>query len=211
MMNVSRARRVGTFLAAAALVAAGPPSAAGAGAVHQHATVHEFVGMAAVGDAHLKRNATGVTMRISTTVSGELIDFGGPLGAYWTSGDATTVWFVVFNNPDGCVDGCGQDDALAAFSGDNRGGLGVHYAAGHVAGGDAFRAAGRLNEGDTEGRIFGMPLKDAATAEIHLVVRSHGPAASLTGTQLADALHSVDGGCEVNTCGDPQFAVFLAH
>lgn len=209
-MNVSRARLAGAVLVAAALVAVGQTPAAGGGTVHQSSTVYEFVGMADVGDAHLSRNSHGVTMKISTALSGQLVEFGGPLDAYWSPGDATTVWFVVFNDPEGCIDGCGEDDVLAAFAGDNRGKVGVLQAAGHVAGGSKFRAAGRLNENDSDRLIFGMPLMDALTAEIHLIVRSHGPARTLTGPQLAQALHSVDGGCDVNTCGDPQFAVFLA-
>ncbi len=60
------------------------------------------------------------------------------------------------------------------------------------------------------GVLFGYGLMDSMAAEIHLVVRSHGPAANLSGQELSEALHSVDGGCTTNTCGDAQFAVFLA-
>lgn len=85
---------------------------------------------------------------------------------------------------------------------------------GHVAGGASFHAGAQLGEGDDGGTLFGLPLVDAMTAEIHTIVRSHGPAADLSGSELAAALHSVDGGCAPefgpNACGDSQFAVFLS-
>lgn len=201
-------------IAAAAFASVGTQAAQAAPAVHQDSAVYEFQGMSEVGEASLTRNGSGVTMRISTGVSGELEDFGTPLGVDWTPGDATTVWFIVFNDPGGCIDGCGEDDVLDAIIGANRAQVGVHFGTGHVAGGDGFSAAARLNEGDTTGALFGMGLQDATAAEIHLVVRSHGPASALTGQQLSEALHSVDGGCAPdfgpNTCGDSQFAVFLS-
>jgi hypothetical protein len=46
-------------------------------------------------------------------------------------------------------------------------------------------------------------------AEVHLVVRSHGPASNFTADQLVEALTTVDGGCDINTCGDAQDVIFL--
>lgn len=204
------------FVAAIGLGSAGAHVAEAAPAAHQTSEVYEFVGMADAGSASLNRTPNGVKMKIRTTVGGELENFGDPLGVDWERGDATTVWFVVFNDPDGCVDGCGGDD-VEDFFGENpsdRAKVGIHFGTGHVAGARTFNASAHLSEGDTSGMLFGSPLMDSQTAEIHLVVRSHGPAAALTGQQLSAALHSVDGGCAPfngpNTCGDSQFAVFPA-
>ncbi len=203
-----RRRHLFAVAAAAALTLVGTHGVEAAPATQQSSAVYQFDDMSEVGKASLKRNGSGVTMNIKTAIGGELDDFGVLQGVDWESGDATTVWFVVFNDPSGCVDGCGGDDVEDAF-GDNRADVGVHFAAGHVANGSKFNAAGHLNEGDSSGLLFGLPLEDATTAEVHLVVRSHGPASTLTGQELAAALHSVDGGCGTNTCGDAQFAVFL--
>lgn len=209
--------RRGTWVvvaAALALGSAGSYVADASRAVHQDAPMQEFVGGAEAGTANLTRTQSGVTLRVATSVSGELEAFGTPLGVDWMSGDATTVWIVVFNDPGNCVGGCGEDDVIDAIFGDNRAGVGVHYGAGHVAGGATFQSAAHLSEGDDGGALFGLALEDAMTAEIHTVVRSHGPATSLTGAELAAALHTVDGGCAPdfgpNTCGDSQFAVFLS-
>ncbi len=91
----------------------------------------------------------------------------------------------------------------------------VIFATGHVAG-SQWRAAAHLNEGDTSGSLlplFGLDpigLNNAMEAEIHLVVRSHGPATNFTPDELADAISSAFGGCATSICGDPQFARFLA-
>lgn len=202
-----RRRHLFAVAAAAGLTMVGTHGVEAA-ATQQTSAVYKFDDMSEVGKASLKRNASGVTMNIKTAIGGELDELGVPQGVDWESGDATTVWFVVFNDPSGCDGGCGADDVDAIF-GDNPADAGVHFAAGHVANGSKFTTAGHLNEGDESGLLFGSALEDATAAEIHLVVRSHGPASTLTGQELAEALHSVDGGCGANTCGDAQFAVFL--
>ena len=83
--------------------AAGPPE-------KQTVDVTDFYGAQVTEDgASLVRTNSGVSMRFSTTVGGELFDlFAGPLNVNWEVGDATTNWFVVFNNPEACSDGvCG--------------------------------------------------------------------------------------------------------
>ena len=206
IMHISRTRGLALALAALGLTMAGTQVATAGGAIHQETPVFQFDDGSTVGDATPTRNGHGVTMNISTTVGGELDDFGTLLGVDWTIGDATTVWFVVFNDPEGCIEGCGEDDVLDAIFGDNRADVGVHRAAGHVAGESDFDAGGRLKEGNVDELVVGEPLMDAMTAEIHLVVRSHG--SGLTGSELASALHSLNGGCITNTCGDAQAAVF---
>ncbi len=93
------------------------------------------------------------------------------------------------------------------------------FATGHVAG-SKWRAAAHLNEGDTEGSLrplFGaepIGLMDAMAAEVHIVVRSHGPAKDLAPGELDDAISTVFGGClEAGgdfPCGDSQMAIFPA-
>ena len=153
-------------------------------------------------------------MTMSTTVAGQLfiLPDGIPLEAYWEVGDASTNWFVVFNNPDQCTDPCGEDDVIAGLPPVEDGGpagVSIHYAAGHVAGSSSWHSAGSLREGDTSGMLFGLPLQDAMTAEVHIVARSHGPMATIPpGSDRGYALNSVDGGCDTNICGDAQAAIF---
>jgi hypothetical protein len=213
MRAPSKKRWTIVIAAAAGFALVGSQVATAGGASPQPADVFEFDGGAVVGHASLTRGQNGVKLKVTTQVSGQLDNFGDLLGVDWTTGDASTVWFVVFNNPDECDDGCGEDEVLKAAGeledpGNNAAGVGVHFGNGHVAGGEGFHSAARLKEGDMSGLLFGMGLKDAMTAEVHAVLRSHGPADELTGQQLSAALHSVDGGCEVNICGDAQAAIF---
>lgn len=135
-------------------------------------------------------------------------------------GHAYTVWFVVFNDPGGCVDGCGEDDferpeadASVVWSG----------ASGVANGGGALNAHGRLAVGDPtpDGQqvLFGPGLTDSRTTEIHFVVRDHGPASDDATTRTAQ-LTTFEGGCTPESsfglgsgsyaCVDPQASVHLA-
>jgi hypothetical protein len=204
-------RRIFGVLSVAILAAAMAAPAAAEPAIHQTTDVFDFVGGDVEGSASLIRTNSGVRTQVSTTVGGELIDlFAGPLGVYWEVGDATTAWFVVFNAPGECSDGvCGEDDVQAAATGANNDPeIGVHFATGHVAGSSNWRSAASLREGAESGKVFGYPLVHARTAEIHIVIKSHGPAANLVPGDLAAAIGSFGGGCAINTCGDPQAAVF---
>ena len=190
----------------------------------QTVNVTEFNGDTVNGArASLARTDTGVSMEISTKVRGQLYDlFAGPLEAAWERGDATTAWFVVFNYPEVCSDGvCGEDDvqdaAIAAQAGDPppAAGVGVHFATGHVAESRRWKAAASLHEADETGMVLGVALSEPMTAEVHVVARSHGSAATLSSAELAAAISSLNGGCEgppefgPNTCGDAQAAVFM--
>jgi len=133
-----------------------------------------------------------------------------------TPGDAVTNWFVVFNNPENCIvpGECSDDDILAfigSLAGDpqNPVGIDVLFATGHVVNGNRTSFAAHLAVGDTSGSLFGpfsVGLQDPFKAEVHSIVRSHGPAISgLVHAQIS----SVDGGCDPVTdepCEDVQAA-----
>lgn len=120
-----------------------------------------------VGEATLKRSKDGVRVEIDTT----------ELGA----GNAYTVWWIIFNNPDACdldgVPGC-QGNDLGAVEGS------VMNATGRVADADgnaqftAFLPVGFMHTEPPSGNIrqvFGPGLQNLKGAEIHVVIRCHGP------------------------------------
>lgn len=155
-----------------------------------------------------------VSMTIHTKVGGGLWNIGPDeiLDITWKPKDVATNWWVIFNDPDACTDPCGRDDVLAQrFKDDTHpafGTVGLHWATGHITTSGQWSSAATLLEGNTDNLLFGVPLLDADAAEIHLVVRSHGPAKNLTLEELALAQTTVNGGCPPNTCADPQDAVF---
>ncbi len=142
-----------------------------------------------VGSSTIVRNQNGVSLTLNTSGL--------------EPGSAVTVWWAVFNNPDDCEGGCnGADLSNPDVNAD------VIYAAGHVVGGNGTaNFAAHLNEGDSGGSLFPQPspgLIDAETAEIHIVVRSHGPA--IPG-MIPEQIHTLEGDCDPNVCEDLQFAI----
>ena len=181
---------------AATLVAA-PVQAAPA--IHQVSNVAQFMTPTLVpgASATLVRNDTGVGMTLHTSGL--------------TPGDAVTVWWVIFNNPQYCTHGmfgarCGVGD-LIVFGGDPRVDSSLLYAAGHVIGADGVgNYGGRLREGElTRDTVFGPGIVDSRTADVHLVVHDHGPAQPGI---VNDEIHSF-GVCNP-TCTDIQAAAFEA-
>jgi hypothetical protein len=142
----------------------------------------------------LVRNDGGVTMTLHT--SGLV------------PGNAYTVWWVIFNNPSACIGGCGMDDlARPAVQ------ASLAFATGHVVGNDVANFGAWLGVGDTGGVLSSPPspagpygLLDSRTAEIHLVVRSHGSALP---ELLKEQISSFNGGCPPNACMNVQAAVHL--
>ncbi len=148
-------------------------------------------------------------------------------------GDVITLWWVIFNHPEACADGaCGEADL---FDGPN-GPTGVEpsclYADGSIVGGNGrARFHDRLPVEESrdscidffveaveglEGQDHG--LTNPGGAEVHLVIRSHGP---VIPGMLPDQRSSFAGGCqeflgagvdelEPGQCSDQQFAVFAA-
>lgn len=196
---MTRASGLRATLAVAALsVAAAPPGAAAA-ATHTQSHVYRFGddSIVAGAGARLTANDNGITLRLNTV---ELAP-----GVH-------TVWWVVFNNPEFCQDPyldsieCGEgdlDNAAVQTS--------VLYAAGNVTGSSGRSSYGaRLNIGDDSGALFGPGLLRPRTAEIHLVVRTHGPA--IPGL-VHEQISTFNRGCEngqpnEGMCDDVQFAVF---
>lgn len=139
----------------------------------------------------LIRNKNGVAYIISTTGL--------------TPGGAYTNWWIIFNHPEFCSPpGCGAPKDFPQNGGDPNVQASVVWATGRVAdaNGQATFSASLAADGTAPGqKLFGPALLNPR-AEIHLVVRSHGPA--LTGDDLEKQLTTVSGGCSVNTCANVQ-------
>jgi hypothetical protein len=150
--------------------------------------------------------------RTDTSVSGFIYSVGvEPSSIY-------TLWWVVFNNPAGCDGPCDLADVLATVgdnANDNPANIGVFYGGGKQIGPiGAVGIGSTLREGDTtycvaagDGPFSALcnPLVDANTAEVHMVVRSHG---SMVPGQLQAQVSSFTGGCGVNACANVTAAIF---
>jgi hypothetical protein len=196
---------LGVAIAAAFAVA---PAAQGAARESTTSDVWRFADGTAVDGASstLVRTGGGVSLSLRTR--------GLP------AGDAVTVWWVIFNHPAECEGApdspfrCAEPDL---FNPDVE--ASVQSAGGHVVGASGRYAVGSaLREGSTAGCAFGdflcAGLIDAQEADIHAVVRTHGPALPefLPGQfkSFAGACANVPpelGGGGPNTCQDLQFAV----
>ena len=147
-----------------------------------------------VATSTLIRNDNGVAMTIHTV--------GLPANT------ADTVWWVIFNNPAACRHGMGRtrcgigDLSVPAVM------ASVQFASGHLIAPDGVGDYGAyLREGDASGcAAAALPchgLFDSRTADVHLVVRTHGePISGL----IPDQIHSFNGGCPPNTCKNIQAA-----
>jgi hypothetical protein len=119
-----------------------------------------------------------------------------------TPGWVYTAWFGIFNNPSECAT---RPCSGADFGPNPVQGSRVN-AGGRIIGpdGSAIYSA-FLGVGDTTFAFDGPGLVDPKHAEIHLVVRSHGPA--LMGMDLANQLTTFNGGCPPNMCANFQISV----
>ncbi len=158
----------------------------------------------------------GVTVFASTTV----IPTGGSMLArtpdgifmnYHTAGlmpgTVATFWLSIFNTPAGCAT---NPCTAADFTNPNAHGALV-YGGGRIIGADGTATFGGFRAvGDTAGVFDGtagrliLPL----TAQIHLVVRTHG-AASSDPIALNQQLTTFNGGCPPNTCANIQISSHL--
>jgi len=134
-------------------------------------------------------------------------------------GHVVTMWWVVFNHPELCTNGegglrCGEPD-LIIMGGDDAIEGTVLHAAGHIVGPDGAGHFGSyLPVGETSGvMIEGPGLTNPLGADVHLVLRDHGP---VQDGLFLDALTTYGGGCTEApdgtgtlggfVCTQPQFA-----
>jgi len=134
------------------------------------------------------RNDNGVTVSVSTTVNP---------GTY-------TMWMLLWNDPDSCTGGGGLNCNPTISDPPDC----VLFTAGHVVGNNGtLNYTGHRKIFDISGFIGGAACADGLTnpqgADIHLIIRSHGP--KLPG-QVNLQISTVGGGCDVNECDDVQAA-----
>lgn len=120
-----------------------------------------------------------------------------------TPGYAYTIWAIVYNDPYACAGACDGDDS-------NVSGRSVFWSGIGFIANNKGRAHFEtdLIEGYLPGEVrSGEGLTDASVAEVHLVIRCHGPAAP-NGSELREAqLSTFDGGCEEYGCVNVQSAM----
>ncbi|WP_180685466.1 MULTISPECIES: hypothetical protein [Streptomyces] len=169
-----------------------------------------------VGTSTLARDKSGISATFRT----------GQLRAH----HAYTLWIVVFNRPENCAQPCNEDDIFVG--GDPRGPMNtatikaadIHavYGGGKVADAsgttriDTHLPVRDASREDLLAKVNpGAALKETQGAEVHLVLRSHGPKIS---GQVEEQLGSYAGGCTTflhppavpkneGECADLQFAV----
>jgi hypothetical protein len=170
------------------------------------------------GSSRIVRTDSGISGNVSTSLANEVAS---------AKGLAVTLWIVVFNVPGECLTSpCTDADLFnAAVKPD------VLFGSGNVVGGSEKITLGyHRNASDNSGSIadlFGMPtdngesfgLIDPRGAEIHYVVRSHGP---MVPANMPEQINSFEGGCfddfgppedsndlhlDEGDCQDIQFAI----
>ncbi len=111
------------------------------------------------------------------------------------TGHAVTLWWVIINNPEECVDGCdGTDFRVAATNSD------LLYADGFVVGDGHVSFGAHLQVGDIAEsyrdlwNLEPIGLLDPLNAEIRLFVRSHGPVTPES--DIAAMIGTMDAGCD---------------
>lgn len=142
-----------------------------------------------VGSSRLTRTDRGASATLETTSL--------------TPGDAVTLWWVVFNDPNGCQAGipnvsrCGPDDAHAG-----RGGVSLMHAAGRIVdeGGTAEYGA-HARVGDRSRALAGPGLVNPRGAEVILVLKSHGQKIPHL---VSDQLRTFAGGCTDQSDAPPS-------
>lgn len=154
-----------------------------------------------VGTAELNRTAEGVNVTIDTTML--------------TAGAAYSIWWIIFNNPGACTSlGCGID---GADFGNPAVEASIMNATGRVADANgnatfsAFLPVGFMHTEPASGnlrQLLGPGLQNVAGADIHVVVRCHGPS-----TGNPEQISTLLGDCNTSGptgCFDAQVAVFPA-
>ncbi len=170
---------------------AGEPALAvgNGGSTYQSANAVDFTTGVPVGGAGtLYRSANSLRVRIATS--------GLDAGA------AYTVWWVIWNDPNRCSEACGDDDV--GIRGNT-----IFYATGFVTGDDgtgnvsAQLDAGHLPDGTDVLIPGGLQPGKGMRAEVHMVIRTHGP---IIPGSVAAQISTFDSACAV--CVDQQAIVF---
>ncbi len=160
------------------------------------------------GTSDLVRTVDGISMNIDTS------DL--PIGAY-------SIWWVIFNDPSQCTDGdCGENDVLPP-SGTPGAGVSPLWATGGVVGPDRrghFSASLGVGKDNAPGQIlWGDGLTNPLGAEVHMVIRYHGPAVWGEAQIFLEQLTTFPGYCTPGSsfgmgtdldsfdCYEPQVAV----
>ena len=166
--------------------------------------VYQFSDMSETGASTLRRDGNGIALTINTS---DLLP-----------GYAYTVWWLTFDKPEFCSPpACGEDDVFedALAGGPNKMQLSILGAAdGSVINGNGrANYKGYLEKNDASTAIFGDGLDYPRTAEVHYVIRSHGPA--IPGL-IEEQITTFNGGCDPGQpneglCEDVQFAVHIAR
>jgi hypothetical protein len=126
---------------------------------------------------------------------------------------ATTVWWVVFDRPAGCVAACDAGDLFddtGALAPNPEARISLIWGAGQLPASSSVAFNLHLDRGRDNGAVvFGPGLLDPAGAEIHLLVRTHGPAlgGDTRGETLEAQLTSYEGGCATNRCRNTHLAI----
>lgn len=129
-----------------------------------------------------------------------------------TPGTVATAWWVFFNDPKECLTSpCRVADLLTNPASQPS----LLYAAGRVVGPDGALDLGSFRAvGDTSGGESFPPfpatnpgLLDPKGAEIHIVIRTHGPALLGNDAALTAQLTTFNGGCPPNNCGNVQLSI----
>ena len=136
------------------------------------------------GSSDLVRTVDNISMNIDTT---DLL-----IGAY-------TVWWVIFNNPAGCSDGeCGENDVLPPLV-NPEAEVSVLLATGGMVGPDRsghFSARLGVGKDAAPGQVlWGDGVTDPMDAEVHIIVRYHGPAKWDDAKTLKSQMYSFQGFC----------------
>lgn len=158
-----------------------PDGTAATGSVDSMEPVIRVSDSAQVGTSRLIRTPNGINFSLSTS------DL--------TPDHAYTLWFVVFNEPAGCLvpNVCGPDDVVNDAAKPD-----MMYAAGRVAGAGTPSFSGRMSVGSTSASInapVGLPsygLMSPYEAQVILAVHDHGPKLP---EYLPDMIQTIDGGC----------------
>lgn len=164
--------RIAAVLGAATLLLTAMAIPALAGGSMERSPVLDISDGDQTGTSVIRRSAGGIRARLTTDGL--------------VPGDAYTVWAVVFNHPAGCDGECDGADLSNPDA-------------------EAVSLLGAGGVAQSTRRTFtvrietGAELTNPAGAEVHLIVRTHGPAIpGLVGEQTS----TLNGGCPPNTCAN---------